>query len=365
MSNAETTEIKKYGMELSSISKKLEDILNQIELDYQRIEEAISTLRSYNGMASRWQLLPIKVPKWNIYIDDSELTDVKRSIKNLKEGIEALDLSGEDLITMGAIINNFINIIEEQFDKPYKNYDGLNDYFQHITHDSSVNEDINKRNTAIWDEYKEISKLSKYLKSNDLLYLKYRSTTGEDDYVDFLLDEIGNHRLNSDSNHTKYAHWYTEKYPNSGMTNEAAFCAATVTYVFENSGNKGVIKPYIGVYNGSVEAKELAANGIGEWHSAGSGYQPKRGDIFYKGGDHTGIVLASDENYIYTVEGNTSSDQGEKGNVNTRIRSKDYISSGGYYTPNCYINYDSNNEDIQLTSEYIYNKQNGISKSYV
>ena len=103
-----------------------------------------------------------------------------------------------------------------------------------------------------------------------------------------------------------------------------------------------------------------ASQGQGEWHSAqDKSYEPKRGDIFFKGGDHTGIVLDSDENHIYTIEANTSSDEGISGYVNTRVRDRNsYITNGGYYTPPTPVNESSNDPNVQLTQEYINKKEN-------
>lgn len=70
-------------------------------------------------------------------------------------------------------------------------------------------------------------------------------------------------------------------------------------------------------------------------------------------------MLDSDKNYIYTIEANTSSDEGISGYVNTRVRDKNsYITSGGYYTPPIQLNDSSNDQNIQLTQEYINKKVN-------
>ena len=159
---------------------------------------------------------------------------------------------------------------------------------------------------------------------------------------------------------TKYGYWYMNQHPGSGMQSDSAFCAAGVTYAMESAGNKGIIDPYISVQAGADNVKRSSR---GQWHDiTDSNYQPQRGDIFYKGVDHTGIVLGCEENYIYTIEANTASDAGIRGYVNTRVREKSgenaYITVGGYYTPDCYINYSANDSNITLTSDYIQNKLN-------
>ena len=199
------------------------------------------------------------------------------------------------------------------------------------------------------------------LKKKDLLYNKYRTQEGEDDYVDFLLDEMGNHRMSTDNRNTKYGIWFNNKY--GMMSKNDAFCAAGVSYTLEHTATTGILNPYINVSAGAGDAKSKAAQGIGTWHDASdTSYQPKRGDIFYKGGDHTGIVLDSDDKYIYTIEANTSSDEGVSGCVNTRIRERNgnapYITTGGYYSPPVEFS-NTNDSSITLDSDYI-NKKLGI-----
>ena len=147
------------------------------------------------------------------------------------------------------------------------------------------------------------------------------------------------------------------------MSKNDAFCAAGVSYTLEYTATTGILNPYIGVSAGAADAKAKAKQGIGTWHYASdTSYQPKRGDIFYKGGDHTGIILDSDEKYIYTIEANTASDEGVSGYVNTRIRERSgnapYITEGGYYSPPVEFS-NANDSSITLDTDYI-NKKLGI-----
>ena len=132
----------------------------------------------------------------------------------------------------------------------------------------------------------------------------------------------------------------------------AEWCAIFVTYTMYNTGNKDKLPEEIpgGYYScsyGADRAKELASKDIGEWHDGDSDYKPKRGDIFFRH-HHTGFVIGSNGDYIYTIEGNTTRDDGiyniqsyvpndqsfgaGGGTVNTRIRDKSYVELG-YYTP--------------------------------
>ena len=127
------------------------------------------------------------------------------------------------------------------------------------------------------------------------------------------------------------------------------WCSEFVSYAMINSGYGNKLpSAYIDSVLGSQKAKEFAENKQGEWHDATENYQPKRGDIFYNK-NHTGIVVASDDEYIYTIEGNTANDDGmyyikdaelgnsesntEGGYVNTRVRKKGEYVDIGFYTP--------------------------------
>ena len=230
-----------------------------------------------------------------------------------------------------------------------------------------------KEVTIVATKYDKVSKskrakIEKVLNStfdlqdtDNIIYFSSVTKEGKDDYVDFLLDEMGNHRMTTDNRNTKYGIWYNSKY--GMMSKNDAFCAAGVSYTLEHTATTGILNPYINVGAGASDAKSKASQGIGTWHDANDAtYQPKRGDIFYKGGDHTGIVLDSDDKYIYTIEANTSSDEGVSGSVNTRIRERSgsapYITSGGFYSPPVEFS-NANDSSIKLDNDYI-NKKLGI-----
>lgn len=71
----------------------------------------------------------------------------------------------------------------------------------------------------------------------------------------------------------------------------------------------------LGVLSPATEDSKKAFEGMGTWHSAGSGYIPQPGDaIFYnfkhknhpkRTVDHIGIVKRVENGIIYTIEGNT------------------------------------------------------------
>ncbi len=383
MSSVSPEQVDLYGKEINEIASSLLEQLNQIESDFNTIKTSIETLKSYDKADAsevtienphgdeKFYLYNIKqyIEKifkhfkyvWDIKVNSSNMDETSSIINSTKESINSLSLSGKDLNEFAVMLSNTISLIETEilgrglYSKTnYSQYNGLADLFNTVKDD------------AIWQEYKTTAYYSKKMKQNDLLYKKYRTKNGNDDYVDFLLDEIGNHRMTSDNRNTKYAIWFNKEY---GMINyNDAFCAAGVSYTLANTGNSEILKPYINVAAGASDAKAKASQGIGEWHSATDiTYQPKRGDIFYKVGahtGHTGIVLDSDENYIYTIEANTSSDEDQSGYVNTRIRNlrnNSYITSGGFYSPPIKLS-NANDDSVRLNENYINSKlliQNG------
>lgn len=372
--------INEYSDELKGIANKLKDALSQIEADINELSAAVATLESYNGQDASavmtetiksnngllgsigsiigWAKETVRVYKyvWDINVSNGDMTNSLAIVKDAVSNAETLDLSGDDLANFAVMLNGFISLIEKEILIPngykrqsFSEYSSLSDLFSTI------------KDNDTYKEYKDTYKYSKELKKKDLLYNKYRTQEGEDDYVDFLLDEMGNHRMSTDNRNTKYGIWFNNKY--GMMSKNDAFCAAGVSYTLEHTATTGILNPYINVSAGAGDAKSKAAQGIGTWHDASdTSYQPKRGDIFYKGGDHTGIVLDSDDKYIYTIEANTSSDEGVSGCVNTRIRERNgnapYITTGGYYSPPVEFS-NTNDSSITLDSDYI-NKKLGI-----
>lgn len=383
MAEVSVTGINEYSNELKGIANKLKDALSQVEADINELSAAVATLESYNGQDASavmtetiknnngllgsigsiigWAKDTVRVYKyvWDINVTNGDMTNSLAIVKDAVSNAETLDLSGDDLANFAIMLNDFISLIEKeilidsQYDrKSFNEYSSLSDLFSTLKKNDT---------TGIWQEYKDTYKYSKELKKKDLLYNKYRTQEGEDDYVDFLLDEMGNHRISTDDRNTKYGIWYNNKY--GVMSKNDAFCAAGVSYTLEHTATTGILNPYIGVSAGAADAKAKAKQGIGTWHYASdTSYQPKRGDIFYKGGDHTGIILDSDEKYIYTIEANTASDEGVSGYVNTRIRERSgnapYITEGGYYSPPVEFS-NANDSSITLDTDYI-NKKLGI-----
>ena len=167
---------------------------------------------------------------------------------------------------------------------------------------------------------------------------KENSEEGEEDLVDCALDEIGV-IFNQNSNSTPYGKWYYENVDNTSDFRGAAWCAMFVSYNLDKL-DPGLPK-YALVSAGAALYQAEAEKGNGEWHWSGD-YIPKRNDIFFDylgNNSHTGIVMASDGVYQYTIDGNTCDDEWNyvEGCVNTTRCTLSYI-NGGYYTPSIKTN---------------------------
>lgn len=374
MGNVSVEGVESISLEIKTIAKELEDRYNSVSETLNKIKEHLNQLEKWNGAdASEEQyeykdsfreLMGIKTRYkniWNINIsNENVVNDALGSsyLSKIEENIELLNCKGEDLDVLSATLAGFISIIESELNV---NYDGnIKEFFNSL-----------KGNEG-WEEYKKINEEVRLAKQNDELYNAYRSKKGDDDYVDFLLDEIGNRRLSQGigiddgtyptKGSSKYGQWYKDNYPTSGMTNDAAFCAAAISYAMNKSGNGNAIDPYISVLVGASQAQSRAQNGQGVWHPASdTSYTPQRGDIFYQcsGSAHTGVVLDSNGTDIYTIEANTASNNYAYGTVNTRVRELSYVNNGnslsGYYSPNVNINKSASN--ISITEKTINEKK--------
>lgn len=371
MSNVSPEEVNAVSDSIKGIASGLRDRYQSIVQTIQSINQCVNTLRSWNGADASETFYEYKnifderldrrtchKYVWNVQVSGVNTVSSilsSASFSQMLENIERLDCQGEELQLLSETLAGLIALIVTELQVPY---DANTVHFFNSIKDNPG-----------WQEYKQMSLDAEEARENDELYKAYRSTDGKSDYVDYFLDEIGNRRLseewalddgtNAGKGPSKYGQWYKETYPSSGMTNDAAFCAAAVTYVMQNSGNKDAIDPYIYVPTGASQAIAKASQGKGQWHAASdTSYQPQRGDIFYKSEgatSHTGVVLDSKGNDIYTIEGNTASSKYPRGTVNTRVRDKSYVNNGsstsGYYSPDAYLN--TNKNAVEISKETI------------
>lgn len=136
--------------------------------------------------------------------------------------------------------------------------------------------------------------------------------------INVALGEIGNNE--SDGTHMKYENY-------TGLSSEDPWCAAFVSWCANEAGfiDSGIIPKYTSCSVGVAWFQEKGA-----FHLEGSGYTPKPGDIVFfgdGGSSHTGIVESVDDDYIHTIEGNTSNSVAKK----DRPRGTGYVY--GYGTP--------------------------------
>lgn len=138
------------------------------------------------------------------------------------------------------------------------------------------------------------------------------------------------------NNYTKYGRDMHKIYP-SVMDFPAYWCDAFVDWCFYKAYGVANAKGLLGGnFNDYTVASAQLYKNKGAWHSS-----PKAGDqIFFKNSTricHTGIVYKVDDDYVYTVEGNTSGASGIIANGGG-VRKKKYALKNsriaGYGRPN-------------------------------
>lgn len=103
------------------------------------------------------------------------------------------------------------------------------------------------------------------------------------------------------NNYTKYAAWY-----DGGSLQGQPWCAMFISWCAHQAGiPAGILYRHAYCPYGATWFKNN-----GRWHARGS-YVPQRGDLIYFTNDgslpsHVGIVYASDNSKVYTIEGNTT-----------------------------------------------------------
>ncbi len=142
------------------------------------------------------------------------------------------------------------------------------------------------------------------------------------------------------NNYQKYGQWYDANVDNIGVT-RAAWCAAFVSWCAKEAG----VPSSIVTYHAYCPYGVNWFKNQGRFQSAasrGGSYTPKRGDIIYFAPEgssvssHIGIVRYVSNGKVYTVEGNTSGQNGEVndgGGVFLKSYSLSYGRLFGYGVP--------------------------------
>lgn len=166
------------------------------------------------------------------------------------------------------------------------------------------------------------------------------------------------------NNYTKYAREMSQYSPGI-FANGYAWCDTFVDWCFVKAFGADTAKELIHGWSAYTPTSALYYKNAKEWHT-----NPKKGDqIFFKDSKgnicHTGFVYDVDSNYVYTVEGNTSSASGVVANggaVEKKKYTLTYSKIAGYGRPK----YIELKEDLEV--EKIYNSVNECpewSRAYV
>lgn len=136
----------------------------------------------------------------------------------------------------------------------------------------------------------------------------------------------------------KYVAWYNGA-AGSRLSLKAAWCAIFASWCARQAGVSPERLPNFA----SCTAGRNQFRRMGVWRERTSGYAPRRGDLILFDWDadpalaeHVGIVTGADEEYVYTVEGNS-------GNM---VREKRYTRSSGKV-----LGYVSWKEEMEMTKE--------------
>lgn len=172
-----------------------------------------------------------------------------------------------------------------------------------------------EKGTGLSGMFGDLSGLSKYQSSSGNSGV---AGVGAEKLINIAKKEIGNNESNK--GYLKYMNYYPED-------PSLPWCAIFVSWCADQAGfiQSGIIPKYESCSTGVSWFQSKNA-----FHIEGSGYTPQPGDIVFfgpGGGSHTGIVVSSDTNNVYTIEGNTSNAVAER----TRPRATGYVY--GYGTP--------------------------------
>lgn len=179
MSHINYNEIETISNELKQIANNLQSKYDSIIENFEKVENIINQLESYNGKdaSSEWDeqiqtpypALLTKKKIWNVEVSNKELVNAYKNISCLeetKENVELLNLQGNDLYEISAILRGLVQATENELSIPYKN-DILS--FCH-----SLNQN------QIWKQIVEEQKLNETLSNNfmKLAHLDIYNQTG-------------------------------------------------------------------------------------------------------------------------------------------------------------------------------------------
>lgn len=153
--------------------------------------------------------------------------------------------------------------------------------------------------------------------------------------------EVGN-------NGSKYRKWFYNRTSDYYGVN---WCAVWISWLFNQVGG---LNKYIVKTDGAGTVARYSDGKYGKWYEPNQ-ITPKEGDIvmFRWGGsytdkyhsDHVGYVYAVDSEYVYSIEGNTGSNNADYSSVMYKRYSRSNSVINGYFRPN----YNEESDDMNFT----------------
>ena len=131
--------------------------------------------------------------------------------------------------------------------------------------------------------------------------------------------EIGGRYLSNSRSGNKYCSWY-------GM--DGYWCAMFVSYVMSKAGVPTNVVPKYSWCQNCIDFAKSQGRLYSKSQITSGAYTPSPGDIFFRSGDHTGIIVSVSGGSFTTIEGNT----GGGGSGKRTVASHTWTFSGGSYT---------------------------------
>lgn len=159
--------------------------------------------------------------------------------------------------------------------------------------------------------------------------------------------EIGGRSLSNSASGNKYCAWY----PMDGY-----WCAMFVSYVMNKAGVPTSVVPKYSWCQNCIDFAKSQGRLYSKSQITSGNYTPHPGDIFFRNGDHTGIIVSVSGSEFTTIEGNT----GGTGPGKRTVASNTYSFSNGRYThvfnPNYPDKSSVGNSNASDTEEYMYSE---------
>lgn len=165
--------------------------------------------------------------------------------------------------------------------------------------------------------------------------LTFYSSSQRAKVVQVALNQIGTKEKGGNTNIIKYNNWYVKDH--SWLSKTSPYCAIFTLWCFNKVGmyKKSAYGPPTIDSASCIDSANKYMD-YGRFIYSDSKYTPRAGDIIYftkwsksntrvkYHSHHTGLIVKVDDNYIYTVEGNTSIPQTELESAGNGVYTKKY-----------------------------------------